>query len=81
MEEAARADRILVMNDGELVMDGTPQEIFTQVERLRGLGLEVPQTVELLTDLRAAGIDVPTDALTADACVEAIMARLGEVTP
>lgn len=81
MEEAARADRILVMNDGELVMDGTPQEIFTQVERLRRLGLEVPQTVELLTDLRAAGIDVPTDALTADACVEAIMARLGEVTP
>ena len=76
MEEAARADRILVMNDGALVM-----EIFTQVDRLRGLGLEVPQTVELLTDLRAAGIDVPTDALTADACVEAIMARLGEVTP
>lgn len=81
MEEAARADRILVMNDGELVMDGTPREVFTQIDTLRGWGLEVPQTVELLSDLRAAGIDVPIDALTPEECIRVLLPLLGEVAP
>lgn len=81
MEEAARADRILVMNDGALVLDGTPREVFTKVDTLRGFGLEVPQTVELLCELRAAGIDVPIDALTAEECIRALLPHLGEVAP
>ena len=81
MEEAARADRILVMNDGELVLDGTPREVFTQIDTLRGWGLEVPQTVELLSDLRAAGIDVPIDALTPEECIRVLLPLLGEVAP
>ena len=81
MEEAARADRILVMNDGALVLDGTPREVFSKVDTLRGFGLEVPQTVELLCELRAAGIDVPIDALTAEECIRALLPHLGEVAP
>lgn len=81
MEEAARADRILVMNDGALVLDGAPREVFTNVDTLREFGLEVPQTVELLCELRAAGIDVPIDALTADECIRALLPHLGEVAP
>ena len=81
MEEAARADRILVMNDGGLVLDGTPREVFTQIDTLRGWGLEVPQTVELLSDLRAAGIDVPIDALTPEECIRVLLPLLGEVAP
>lgn len=81
MEEAARADRILVMNDGELVLDGTPREVFTQIDTLRGWGLEVPQTVELLSDLRAAGINVPIDALTPEECIRVLLPLFGEVAP
>ncbi len=81
MEEAARADRILVMNDGELVLDGTPREVFTQIDTLRCWGLEVPQTVELLSDLRTAGIDVPIDALTPEECMRVLLPFLGEVAP
>ena len=81
MEEAARADRILVMNDGQLVLDGTPREVFTQIDTLRGWGLEVPQTVELLSDLRAAGINVPIDALTPEECIRVLLPLFGEVAP
>lgn len=79
MEEAARAERIIVMNDGALAMDGPPREIFSQVEQLRQWGLEVPQTVELLSDLRDRGFRLPIDRLTADACVAALTPLLREV--
>ena len=79
MEEAARADRILVMNDGALSMDGTPREVFSQVEQLRRWGLEVPQTVELLSELRARGFSLPMDCLTAEECVAALLPVLREV--
>lgn len=80
MEEAARADRVLVMNDGELVLDGTPREVFARIETLRGYGLEVPQTVELLWELHSAGVEVPINALTADECINVLLSCLGEVT-
>ncbi len=70
MDEAARADRVVVINDGEIAMDGTPQEVFSDVIRLREMGLEAPQGNELITELRALGINIEGDALTAEKCAE-----------
>ena len=66
MVEAERADRVIVMNDGEVAMDGTPRQVFSQVERLHELGLAAPDTVELLYRLRRDGVDVPLENLTVD---------------
>ncbi len=77
MNEAEEADRVIVMNDGRVAMDGTPQAVFSQVERLRDMGLTVPDTVDLLDRLRRDGVDVPLDALTVEACAAAICAALG----
>ena len=76
MDEAMDADRLIVMNDGKLVMDGAPAEVFTQVEALRTMGLAAPDTVELLYGLRQGGMDVPLDALTVDECADAICKAL-----
>jgi energy-coupling factor transport system ATP-binding protein len=76
MNEAEAADRVLVMDDGKLAMDGTPREIFTQVGRLRSMGLTVPDTVDLLDRLRRDGLDVPLTALTVEQCADAIAAAL-----
>lgn len=76
MDEAMDADRLIVMNDGKLVMDGAPAEVFTQVEALRAMGLAAPDTVELLYGLRQGGMDVPLDALTVDECADAICKAL-----
>ena len=76
MDEAMDADRLIVMNDGRLVMDGTPAEVFTQVDALRAMGLAAPDTVELLYGLRQHGMDVPLDALTVDECAAAICKAL-----
>lgn len=76
MDEAMDADRLIVMNDGKLVMDGTPAEVFTQVDALRTMGLAAPDTVELLYGLRQSGIDVPLTALTVDDCAAAICKAL-----
>ena len=76
MDEAMDADRLIVMNDGRLVMDGTPAEVFVRVEELRAMGLAAPDTVELLYALRQDGMDVPLDALTVDACADAICKAL-----
>ncbi|MBR2952346.1 MAG: energy-coupling factor transporter ATPase [Clostridia bacterium] len=74
MEEAARANRIIVINDGELFMDGTPREVFSRAEELRSVGLELTQSGELIHELRLAGMaDLPNDCLTEDECVEAIL--------
>lgn len=77
MDEAMDADRLIVMNDGKLVIDGAPAEVFTQVEALRAMGLAAPDTVELLYGLRQGGMDVPLDALTVDECADAICKALG----
>ena len=76
MDEAMDADRLIVMNDGRLVIDGTPAEVFTQVDALRAMGLAAPDTVELLYGLRQNGMDVPLTALTVDDCAAAICKAL-----
>lgn len=72
MEEAAQADRILVMIQGELVMDGTPREVFADVDRLKELGLDVPVAAEVAHDLRAAGIPLREDIITDEELGEAL---------
>ena len=76
MDEALGADRLIVMNDGRLAMDGTLAEVFTQVDALRAMGLAAPDTVELLYGLRQGGMDVPLDALTVEDCAAAICRAL-----
>ena len=72
MAEAESADRVIVMNDGQVAMDGAPHDVFAQVDRLHELGLAAPDTVELLHLLREAGIDVPLTGLTVDECADTI---------
>lgn len=78
MDEALEADRVVVMDSGAIAMDGTPREIFAQVERLHSLGLAAPDTAELLHLLRSAGADLPPDAMTAAECADAIANWLGK---
>ena len=68
MNEAEHADRVLVLNDGRLAMDGTPREVFARAEELSAIGLTVPDTVALLRVLKAGGLDVATDAVTVEEC-------------
>ncbi len=72
MDEATHAGRVIAMNDGEIVADGTPEAVFSQVELLRRVGLSVPETTELLYTLRAEGFDLPLDALSIDQCAQAL---------
>lgn len=72
MEEAARADRVIVINDGKVALDGTAREVFARTDELHSMGLESPQSVELLAELRAVGLEVDSDVLTAEECEEAI---------
>lgn len=74
MREAAAAQRVIAMSEGKIIADGTPKEVFTQVELLRSVGLSVPETTQLLYALRAAGYDLPLDALSTDECAEALLA-------
>lgn len=78
MEEAEKADRVLVMNDGEFIADGTPKEIFKNVKMLKSVGLDVPQTTELLYALNQNGMAVPTDVLSIEETADAIMHYLEE---
>ena len=78
MEEVIDADRVVVMDDGKVAMDGTPREVFTQVDALRSMGLTVPDTVELLYELRGAGCDLPLTAITVDECAGAIARCFGK---
>ena len=72
MDEAARAQRLVVMDNGHVVMDGPPAQVFQNVVGLRRLGLEVPDSVSLLYELRQAGLDVPLDVLTPEDCAQAL---------
>lgn len=78
MNEAEDADRVVVMDDGKVIMDGAPRQVFTQVERLRSMGLTVPDTVDLLDRLRKDGLDVPLTALTVEECADAILAAVSK---
>jgi energy-coupling factor transport system ATP-binding protein len=70
MDEAVKADRILVMSDGEIALEGTPKEIFRQVEKVKELGLDVPQVTELAYELRKEGIDIRDDVLSIEELVD-----------
>ena len=72
MNEAAMADRIIVMNDGKKLMTGTPREVFARSKELYEVGLAVPQTVELVQMLHAAGVEINTDVLSVEECAQAV---------
>ena len=76
MIEGIGADKIYVMNDGEIAFSGTPSEVFSKPDGLRELGLTVPDTVLLLSELRNAGLRIPEGALTVQDCAEAIALEL-----
>lgn len=78
MDEAAQSDRTVVIDDGEIVLDGTPKEVFKNVEKLKSLGLDVPQVTELAYELRKMGIEISDDVLTVDECFDEIIRILGE---
>ncbi|MCD8096156.1 MAG: energy-coupling factor transporter ATPase [Ruminococcus sp.] len=77
MDEAAQAQRVVVIDEGEIMIDGTPKQIFSQVETMKNLGLDVPQATELAWRLRKAGFEMPKDILTEDECAKAISRLLG----
>ena len=78
MEEAAQADRVLVMSRGRIVMEGTPEQVFSQTERLHSYHLDVPQAAELRDELVKAGIPMPKNVITPEACAEALYALLAQ---
>ncbi|MDM1014966.1 energy-coupling factor transporter ATPase [Clostridium perfringens] len=72
MDEATQADRIIVMDKGEKVMEGVPREIFSQVEKIKSIGLDVPQVTELAYELQKEGVDISTEILNIDEMVNAL---------
>ena len=80
MDEAVQAERVVVVDGGKVLRDGMPREIFTEVELLKSVGLDVPQVTELVYELRQAGIDLPQDILTEEECYQALKGLLTAAT-
>lgn len=78
MDEAALADRVVVLDEGKIQLDAPPHEVFAQVERMQALGLDVPQATAVLHRLRKQGMDLPDCALNEEECVSALLKLLGE---
>ena len=78
MNEAEHADRVIVRNAGRVAMDAAPRAVLAQVEKLKSIGLTLPDTVELLYELRGAGCDLPLTAITVDECADAIARCFGK---
>ena len=76
MDEAAQSDRVVVMESGRKILEGSPRQVFSQVELLKSVGLDVPQATELTYELRRAGWNLPADIITEEECVEAIAREL-----
>ena len=76
MDEAVYADRLIVMSDGDIIMDGKPRDIFRDIDTLRETGLDIPETALLMHTLKNDGFDLPLDTLSVDECAEAIYASL-----
>ena len=76
MDEAELADRVVVLNHGQVYLDGAPKEIFQQVKQLRSIGLTVPETVKLLYDLHQEGMDVLLSAISVEECADAVCRAL-----
>ena len=82
MDEAAQADRVVVMDEGVILLDGSPRQVFSQVETLKNVGLDVPQTTELVHELRAAGWKLRPDIIGEEECIREIAAYLkGQAVP
>ncbi len=73
MDEAAQADRVIVMDDGNVILDDIPKKVFSEVKLLKKIGLDVPQVTELLYDLKMAGFPVNYDILTVEECADELM--------
>ncbi len=78
MEEAVQADRVVVIDDGKIILDGEPHDVFSNVETLKKAGLDVPQVTELMYELSKEGFDTGSKVITEDECVEALMKLLKE---
>lgn len=78
MEEAAMADRVIVMDKGRAVMDDKPERVFTRVAEMKRMGLDVPQVTDLMDGLSAGGVPVPCDVLDVDTCVQKLAQLLEE---
>lgn len=76
MEEAAAADRVIVMDGGKVIDDGTPYEVFSNIKKIRSVGLDVPQSTELSELLKADGMDLPDNILTTEECITALTKTL-----
>ena len=72
MDEAAKADRVVVLHKGQVALDGTPQQVFSQVEKLHAIGLAAPETVELCYELNQQGFCAPLDKLEPEECARAL---------
>ena len=80
MTDAIRAQRVIVMDAGRILADGTPKEVFPQVELLESVGLTVPATTKVLYALNQAGFDLPLDALSTEECAQVLLAAIGAKT-
>ena len=76
MEEAIRADRVIVVDKGHVTLDGTPREVFSHVETVKAAGLDVPQVTELMLAVNRDGIALPKDALSYEEGADAVEAYL-----
>ena len=81
MEEVIHADRVIVMDDGRVVMDGTPREIFSRVEELKSYRLDVPQVTELAYELQKNGVDLPDGILTLEELMKYLLPIFAERYP
>jgi energy-coupling factor transport system ATP-binding protein len=72
MNEAAYGDRVIVIDEGKIVKDGTPAEVFSNVDEIKRLGLDVPQVTELINELKNEGFDLPLDIIDVDKAAEVI---------
>jgi len=80
MDEAINADRLIVMSDGDIIMDGKPREVFRDIDKLRKTGLDIPETALLMHALVNDGFVLPLDALSVDECAEAIYASFVNIS-
>lgn len=78
MDEAAQCGRVVVMDKGTVVLDDTPRAVFSQVDRIKKIGLDVPQVTELAWELRKAGIEIPTEIITEQECVDVLVKLLNQ---
>ena len=76
MDEAVKADRVVVMDDGCIALDSTPKQVFKNVEKIKSLGLDVPQATELVYRLRKRGMKLPDDILDENECAETVLKLL-----